>query len=76
SYDAWVGVCGEIAGDPLATSLLLGLGVTELSMSSPAVAAVKEAVRTTRLEDAGSLARRALQCDSGTMVRALLGEKA
>ena len=76
SYDAWVGVCGEIAGDPLATSLLLGLGATELSMSPPAIAAIKDAVRATKREDAFSMAERALECDSGTRVRELLREHA
>ena len=33
--DAWVGVCGELAGDPSAAALLLGLGVRELSMGRP-----------------------------------------
>ena len=69
-------MCGEIAGDPLATSLLLGLGATELSMSPPAIAAIKDAVRATKREDAFSMAERALECDSGTRVRELLREHA
>lgn len=68
----WVGVCGEIAGDPIATSLLLGLGVTELSMSVPAIASVKQAVRATDLAEARMLAERALLCDGAPEVRALL----
>ncbi|HEX7247852.1 MAG TPA: phosphoenolpyruvate--protein phosphotransferase, partial [Actinomycetota bacterium] len=35
SHDRWVGVCGELAGNELATPLLLGLGVRELSMAGP-----------------------------------------
>ena len=68
----WVGVCGEIAGDPSATPLLLGLGVTELSMSVPAIAAVKQAVRATDLAAAEALAERALLCEGAAEVRALL----
>jgi len=72
SRDAWVGVCGELAGDSRATPLLLGLGVTELSMASPSVAGVKAAVRTIHATDAASLADRALRADSASAVRAML----
>ncbi|AIF50636.1 phosphoenolpyruvate--protein phosphotransferase [Pelosinus sp. UFO1] len=41
----WVGMCGEMAGDPLATPLLIGLGLTELSMNGRAVPVVKHRVR-------------------------------
>lgn len=68
----WVGVCGELAGDELATRLLLGLGVRELSMATPAIAAVKEAVRSTALDEARALAGRALRCATAEEVRELL----
>jgi phosphocarrier protein FPr len=70
--ERWVGVCGEVAGDELATPLLLGLGVRELSMASPAIPAVKQAVRSTALDDARSIASRALACSTAAEVRALL----
>jgi multiphosphoryl transfer protein len=70
----WTGVCGELASDPLATPLLLGLGVRELSMSPPAIPFVKRAVRATDLDEATRLAERALACDSAAEVRALLAE--
>jgi len=41
----WVGMCGEMAGDPLATPLLVGLGLTELSMNGRAVPIVKHRIR-------------------------------
>ena len=41
----WVGVCGELAGDPLATPVLVGLSVDELSMSLPSVPIVKSRIR-------------------------------
>ncbi|HNW43725.1 MAG TPA: phosphoenolpyruvate--protein phosphotransferase, partial [Elusimicrobiales bacterium] len=50
-----VAVCGGLAGDPLGFPLLLGLGVTELSVSAPAVPAVKAAVRALKLEDCRAL---------------------
>ena len=45
AHGRWVGVCGELAGDPAAAVLLVGLGVTELSMAPPLVAEVKAALR-------------------------------
>jgi phosphoenolpyruvate-protein phosphotransferase/dihydroxyacetone kinase phosphotransfer subunit len=70
--EAWVGVCGELAGDASACALLLGLGVRELSMSAPAIATVKDAVRATRLDDAERLAAEALAAPDAEAVRALL----
>ena len=69
---AWVGVCGELAADPTATALLLGLGVRELSMSAPAIAEVKDAVRATDLAASRELARAALGAPDGDAVRALV----
>jgi phosphoenolpyruvate-protein kinase (PTS system EI component) len=71
-----VGVCGELAGDPSATALLLGLGVRELSMSAPAVALVKAAVRGVDLPAARVLADEARACATGAEVRAMLRERA
>jgi len=48
----WVGMCGEMAGDPLATPLLVGLGLTELSMSARCVPVVKNLVRQLTVEQA------------------------
>lgn len=56
----WVGVCGELAADPFAAQLLMGLGVKELSMSSKAIPMVKAAIRRARLSDAKALAEQAL----------------
>ncbi|MFA1611456.1 phosphoenolpyruvate--protein phosphotransferase [Halobellus rubicundus] len=58
--DAWVGICGEMAGDPDLTPLLVGLGFDELSVSPPAVPQIKRAVAETTRSDARELARRAL----------------
>lgn len=68
----WTGVCGEIAGDPSAAPLLLGLGVRELSMSAPAIPHVKRAVRETNLAEAETLAERALAAATAQEVRDLL----
>lgn len=52
----WVGMCGEMAGDPEATELLLGLGLDELSMSATSILKVKEKVRQASLEECRKLA--------------------
>jgi phosphocarrier protein FPr len=67
-----VSICGEIAGDPLVAPLLVGLGLTQLSMNAPAIPAVKERLRQISLEEANTLAAQALQCVSASEVTHLL----
>ncbi|GAB4385830.1 MAG: phosphoenolpyruvate--protein phosphotransferase [Elainellaceae cyanobacterium] len=67
----WVGVCGGIAGDPKGAAILTGLGVTELSMSIPSIAAVKARLRSLSFADTQNLAKRALACRTAKQVRAL-----
>ncbi|WP_152041002.1 phosphoenolpyruvate--protein phosphotransferase [Salinigranum salinum] len=54
--DCWVGMCGEMAGDPALTELLLGLGLDELSMSAVTVPAVKQRVAAVDTAAASELA--------------------
>ena len=56
----WVGVCGELAGDPEAAVVLAGLGVSELSMAASRIAEVKDALRAVSLAEARDAAARAL----------------
>jgi len=67
-----VAVCGEVAADPAAAALLVGLGVRELSMSPSAIPIVKHAVRSIAVNKVSQLASLALQRDSAASVRALL----
>ena len=60
-HDCWVGVCGELAGEPDAAVQLAGLGVTELSMAASRIPAVKAALRESDQEAATAAAQRALQ---------------
>ncbi len=69
--DKWVGVCGGIAGDPRGAVILAGLGVTELSVSIPSIAAIKAQIRRLTLEQAKDLARQALTCRTAAEVRSL-----
>lgn len=68
----WVGVCGELAADPQAVAILLGLEVDELSVASRSVAEVKALVRQRDYQTARALALEALQQDSAAAVRALV----
>jgi multiphosphoryl transfer protein len=71
AHDRWVGVCGELAGDPAAAVLLAGLGVTELSMAPGLIAAVKQALRSVSLAQARAAAIAALDAESADAARAL-----
>jgi phosphotransferase system enzyme I (PtsI) len=62
--DVPVGVCGEMAGDPVYAALLLGLGVDSLSMAPPALPAVKFLIRAMKMSDARALADEALAMSS------------
>jgi phosphotransferase system enzyme I (PtsI) len=65
-----VGVCGEMAGDPVYAPLLLGLGVDSLSMTPPLLPAVKYLVRAMRQSDARELAAEALTMGSAKEIYA------
>ncbi len=71
AHDRWVGVCGELAGDPAAALLLAGLGVTELSMAPGLIAAVKQALRSVSIAQARAAATAALDAESADAARAL-----
>jgi phosphoenolpyruvate-protein phosphotransferase/dihydroxyacetone kinase phosphotransfer subunit len=60
AHGRWVGVCGELAGEPEAAVLLAGLGVRELSMAAGRIPAVKAALREVDFAAAAERAGRAL----------------
>jgi phosphotransferase system enzyme I (PtsI) len=64
----WVGVCGEMAGDPVLTPLLLGLGVDELSAAPSLVPQIKYMIRKLKLTESSALAGFALDCESGSVI--------
>jgi phosphotransferase system enzyme I (PtsI) len=67
-HNVWVSVCGEMAGDPVLTPLLLGLGVDELSASPPLIPTVKFLVRRLKISEARELAAFALECESAAEI--------
>lgn len=68
----WVGICGEMAGDPRTAVLLVGMGVDELSMSSFDVPRVKAAIRSVRREDARAIAHEVLRQSNAHGVKQVL----
>ncbi len=67
-----VSICGEMAGVPLATALLVGLGLNILSLSPGSIPEVKEIIRSISLVEAQRLAECCLAAQTGREVRTLL----
>ena len=63
-HKRWVGLCGALGSEPAAVPLLIGLGVTELSVSIPMVPEIKAQVRSLDLAACRKLAERALALDT------------
>ena len=72
AHGKWVGVCGELAADPLAVPVLVGLGVDELSVSGRSIPEVKARIRELSLSQTQTLAQSALAVGSANEVRALV----
>ncbi|MBI4777727.1 phosphoenolpyruvate--protein phosphotransferase [Candidatus Desantisbacteria bacterium] len=70
----WVGMCGEMAGDPLYTVLLLGMGLDEFSMSGSSIARIKKIIRAIRLDEAKAFAAEIMQITSAGEIQKMLEE--
>ncbi len=71
-HGKWTGMCGSMAGDPLASPLLLGLGLGEWSMSAASLPRVKQTIRQLDRSACVELAQRLLELDTAAEVRAAL----
>lgn len=67
-----VGICGELAGHSAATALLIGMGITELSVASPILLELKSRILEIDFSEAQALAAEALACSSYKDVMTLL----
>ncbi|MEH2037963.1 phosphoenolpyruvate--protein phosphotransferase [Nostoc sp.] len=67
-----VGLCGELAADTLATPILLGLGLDELSVNPQSIPGVKQAIARFCIVESEAIAASALQQDSAEYVRELI----
>lgn len=70
----WTGMCGSMAGDPLAAPLLLGLGLDEWSMEASGLSRMKERLASLDRQECRELARRILRLDTSQAVRQALEE--
>jgi len=68
----WVGMCGEMAGDPLATMLLLGLGLDEFSVVPTVLPEIKKIIRSVHFTEARHVAERVLTMQSEDEIKAFL----
>jgi phosphotransferase system enzyme I (PtsI) len=64
----WVGMCGEMAGEPNMVLILLGLGLDELSMPPAVIPEVKYIIRSLTLKQAKGIAQEALKLSTGKEV--------
>lgn len=71
----WVGMCGEMAGDPLAIPLLLGFGLDEFSMSATSILPAREQLLSLSKEEAKTFAESVLHMDSAEQVVRAVKEK-
>ncbi|BAZ20734.1 phosphoenolpyruvate-protein phosphotransferase [Kalymmatonema gypsitolerans NIES-4073] len=68
----WVGLCGELAADPLAAPILLGLGLDEVSLNPQAIPGFKQAIAQLTMGQAQTIVASAIDQDSAADVRELL----
>ena len=68
----WTGMCGEMAGDPMAVPVLLGLGLDEFSMSATSILPARKLITEMSLSDAKALAEEALAKNTAEEVSELV----
>jgi len=72
SQNKWVGICGSMAGDPLAVPLLIGLGVDELSVAPSLIPDVKNMIAVVTTYAAQEMAEKSLSMETGLRIRAFV----
>lgn len=68
----WVGLCGELAAEPLAVPIFLGLGLDELSLNSQSIPQIKQIISQLTTQEAEAIAHSALQLDSASQVKSFI----
>jgi phosphotransferase system enzyme I (PtsI) len=69
--ERWVGMCGEMAGDPAALPILLGLGLDEFSMAPVSIPVIKHRIRNFSRKDLTASRDRILAASSADQLRKL-----
>jgi len=70
-----VALCGEMAGDPLCTSVLLAMGIDELSLNAGGIPMIKKVIRSLSLDKAKTDLRRIMKLDTAAQVREFILKK-
>ncbi len=71
----WVGMCGELAGEPLALPILLGLELDEFSINPPMIPLAKQIIRNLDTREMKEIADQALDLESPADIQAFIKEK-
>ncbi|MED1916557.1 phosphoenolpyruvate--protein phosphotransferase [Bacillus thuringiensis] len=74
AQNKWVGMCGEMAGDPIAIPILLGMGLDEFSMSAGSILPAREQLSRLNVEDAAKQIDTILQMSTSAQVEAFVKE--
>lgn len=75
SEGKWVGMCGEMAGDPIAIPILLGLGLDEFSMSATSILPARSQIRNLSKKEMASYTEQLLNMETAEEVVAFIKEK-
>jgi len=75
-HKKWVGLCGEMGGNPLAVPLFLGFGIDEISLAPSLIPAVKEALHRCAVPECEALVASVVQMESPESVEGALKEYA
>jgi phosphoenolpyruvate-protein kinase (PTS system EI component) len=67
-YQKWVGVCGELASEPLALPILLGWELDEFSMNPSAIPIAKQIIRSLKLQECLHIASSVTNLESASQV--------
>jgi fructose-specific PTS system IIA-like component len=73
AHEKWLGLCGEMGGQAQFLPLLIGLGINEISVPTPALADLKAEMSALKLVDCQNLLGRALGCATADQVAGLIG---
>lgn len=68
----WAGMCGEMAGDPEAVPLLLGLGLDEFSVGAGSILRTRKIINLLSFKEMQELAEKALKCENEQEVKEVL----
>ncbi|RBP44016.1 phosphoenolpyruvate--protein phosphotransferase [Garciella nitratireducens] len=71
----FTGMCGEMAGDPISTLILLGLGLDEFSMSASSIPQIKKIIRSVSMEEAKQIAQEALSLSTSEEIKEMVEKK-